>query len=89
MSIDLFDKRKLKDMQWMKDAACAETPNVNFYPEESGGAYYAAKKVCETCVVKTDCLEYALKYMEDYGIWGGLGVRARMKIRQQRREQAQ
>jgi len=89
MSIDIFDKRKLEDMQWMKDAACAETPDVNFYPEESGGAYYAARKVCLTCVVKTECLEYAIKYMENYGVWGGLGVRARAKIRQRRREQAQ
>jgi WhiB family transcriptional regulator, redox-sensing transcriptional regulator len=86
MNINIFDKRKLEDMQWMKDAACAETPDVNFYPEEGGGTYYAAQKVCNTCIVKEDCLEYALKYMETFGIWGGLGVRTRRRISKQREQ---
>jgi len=87
MNIDEFNRRNGRE--WMINAACAKRPDVNFFPEQSGGAYYPAKEVCKTCVVKAECLEYALKYVEKYGVWGGVGARARVKMRQQRREQAQ
>ena len=31
-----------------------------------------AKKICEQCVVKTECLDYSLNIREPHGIWGGL-----------------
>ena len=36
------------------------------------------------CVVREDCLEYALANGEKFGIWGGLSERERRRIRRQR-----
>ena len=86
MSIDQFNRRNGRE--WMKDAACAKRPDINFFSEERGGANNAAKKICDTCVVKAHCLEYAIKHMENFGIWGGVGVRTRQRMRQERRKQS-
>lgn len=83
MSIDEFNRRNGRE--WMKNAACAKRPDINFFVEERGGKNNPAKKICSTCVVKTNCLEYAIKNMENFGIWGGMGVRMRQKIRRQRK----
>jgi WhiB family redox-sensing transcriptional regulator len=40
--------------------------------------------VCQTCEVRTECLEYALDNAELFGIWGGMSERQRRKLRQQR-----
>lgn len=83
MSIDQFNRRNGRE--WMKNAACAKRPDVDFFSQEGSGANNAAKKICDICVVKQQCLEYALKYMENFGIWGGIGVRTRQRMRQQRK----
>jgi WhiB family redox-sensing transcriptional regulator len=31
-----------------------------------------AKAICATCGVRKDCLAYALRIHEPYGIWGGM-----------------
>ena len=31
-----------------------------------------AKAICRTCIVREDCLAYALEIAEPHGIWGGL-----------------
>ncbi len=41
--------------------------------------------MCAGCVVKVDCLEYALENGEKFGIWGGASERERRRIRRQRR----
>jgi WhiB family redox-sensing transcriptional regulator len=43
-----------------------------------------AKEVCRGCVVREDCLEYALANGEKFGIWGGMSERERRRIRRQR-----
>ena len=43
-----------------------------------------AKEVCRGCVVREDCLEYALQNGEKFGIWGGMSERERRRIRRQR-----
>ena len=50
----------------------------------SGGSTREAKEVCRGCVVREDCLEYALANGEKFGIWGGLSERERRKIRRRR-----
>jgi hypothetical protein len=39
-----------------------------------------AKKFCEDCPVRQQCLEYALKVNEQYGVWGGLSVKERQAL---------
>lgn len=72
---------------WMDFALCAETDPEAFFPEK-GCSTRPAKKVCESCPVATECLEYALKNDERFGIWGGKSERERRKINEQRRQEA-
>ena len=71
-----------KDIEWQKDALCAETDPEAFHPEK-GGSNRDAKKVCGRCDVRSQCLEYALDNDERHGIWGGLSERERRRLRKQ------
>lgn len=46
-----------------------------------GGSTREAKRVCLTCDVRGDCLEYALANDERFGIWGGMSERERRKLK--------
>ncbi len=65
---------------WQADALCAQTDPEAFFPEK-GGSTREAKRVCESCTVRTECLEYALQQDERFGIWGGLSERERRKLK--------
>jgi WhiB family redox-sensing transcriptional regulator len=65
---------------WRKDAACLETPYVNFFPGR-GELTKATKAVCDTCLVRAECLEYAIANEEVFGIWGGTSERQRRQMR--------
>lgn len=65
---------------WMDDALCAQTDPEAFFPEK-GGSTRDAKKICTTCEVKAQCLDYALANDERFGIWGGLSERERHRLR--------
>ena len=67
-------------LSWQVDALCAQTDPEAFFPEK-GGSTRDAKKICTTCEVKAECLEYALQNDERFGIWGGLSERERRKLR--------
>lgn len=70
---------------WQADSLCAQTDPEAFFPEK-GGSTREAKKICVSCEVRTQCLQYALENDERFGIWGGLSERERRKLR--RRESA-
>ncbi len=65
---------------WQERALCAQTDPEAFFPEK-GGSTREAKRVCLTCDVRADCLEYALANDERFGIWGGLSERERRKLK--------
>ncbi len=65
---------------WQTDALCAQTDPEAFFPEK-GGSTRDAKKICTTCDVRSECLEYALQNDERFGIWGGLSERERRKLK--------
>jgi WhiB family redox-sensing transcriptional regulator len=67
-------------LAWQTDSLCAQTDPEAFFPEK-GGSTRDAKKICTTCEVRTQCLEYALENDERFGIWGGLSERERRKLR--------
>lgn len=67
-------------LAWQSDALCAQTDPEAFFPEK-GGSTRDAKKICSTCEVRAQCLEYALQNDERFGIWGGLSERERRKLR--------
>lgn len=55
---------------WMRDALCLEYPArwwfVNIH--ESGKR---AKDVCCRCLVREECLAFAIEHSEKYGLWAG------------------
>ncbi|THG30729.1 WhiB family transcriptional regulator [Naasia lichenicola] len=67
-------------LAWQADSLCAQTDPEAFFPEK-GGSTREAKKICTSCEVKQQCLEYALQNDERFGIWGGLSERERRKLR--------
>jgi WhiB family redox-sensing transcriptional regulator len=67
-------------LAWQSDALCAQTDPEAFFPEK-GGSTRDAKKICSSCEVRAQCLEYALQNDERFGIWGGLSERERRKLR--------
>lgn len=67
-------------LSWQSDSLCAQTDPEAFFPEK-GGSTRDAKKICTSCEVRTQCLQYALANDERFGIWGGLSERERRKLR--------
>jgi WhiB family redox-sensing transcriptional regulator len=67
-------------LAWQTDALCAQTDPEAFFPEK-GGSTRDAKRICTSCEVRSQCLEYALANDERFGIWGGLSERERRKLR--------
>ncbi len=68
---------------WQRQANCMGVDPDLFFPER-GASTREAKEVCRGCVVREDCLEYALANGEKFGIWGGLSERERRRIRRRR-----
>jgi WhiB family redox-sensing transcriptional regulator len=67
-------------LAWQTESLCAQTDPEAFFPEK-GGSTRDAKKICGSCEVRAECLEYALQNDERFGIWGGLSERERRKLR--------
>lgn len=65
---------------WQAMALCAQTDPEAFFPEK-GGSTREAKKVCQSCEVRAECLQAALDRDERFGIWGGLSERERRRIK--------
>ncbi len=76
----LADPSDEGELGWQADALCAQTDPEAFFPEK-GGSTRDAKKVCGSCNVRSQCLEYALSNDERFGIWGGLSERERRRLR--------
>lgn len=73
------------DYSWRKNALCKDTDPELFFPVGNTGQALLqiteAKRVCEECTVKQECLEFALETNQDCGIWGGTSEDERRQIR--------
>jgi WhiB family transcriptional regulator, redox-sensing transcriptional regulator len=67
------------EFRWQDLAACVGTDPDAFFPEQ-GGNSRAAKRICMTCDVREECLQYALDN-DEAGVWGGMSEIARKRIR--------
>ena len=76
-----------EEMKWWDAGACRGLEAAIFYPDDEESAA-SAKAVCETCVVRSNCLEHALTHREKAGVWGGATERDRRRIVRQRRKSA-
>lgn len=69
---------------WMLSGSCREREPGFFFPSDGVGVD-RARRVCATCPVKQECLEYALRYRIEHGVWGGASERERRRILRSRR----
>lgn len=76
-----------EEVAWQDWGMCSQTSPDAFFPDK-GQPTAAAKRVCATCPVQAECLEYALANNERYGVWGGLSERERHVLKQLRRAAA-
>lgn len=73
-----FSDRSSGDL-WQAHAACRGPEAFLFFApthfekkEEKISRETRAKMICDSCPVRSDCLDYALAIREPHGIWGGL-----------------
>lgn len=69
---------------WHRHAACADHPDVDFFPDTSHGVR-RAKAICHTCPVRVECLSWAIDHDEVFGVWGGMSIRERDQVRRRAR----
>ena len=69
----------LKRLAWMDRSACRGTDPEAFFPE-AGHPPNLVKRICATCPVQPECLQYSIE--EDMeGMWGGIGNTQRAELR--------
>ncbi len=69
---------------WMLEARCREYDTTVFFPSDGVGVD-RARHICFQCPVRLACLEYALDFRIDHGVWGGASERERRRILRSRR----
>lgn len=68
---------------WMKDAACTESDVDLWFPGKGGKqpeVAAAGKRVCAACLVRVECLRYAIHEGIDAGTWGGMTAAERRAL---------
>lgn len=83
MKEHLTSKLRTYSLPWMQEAACAQVGGDLWFPEK-GGSTADAKRVCFSCSVSAECLEYALATKDRFGVYGGLSERERRKLLKER-----
>jgi WhiB family redox-sensing transcriptional regulator len=72
----------MKYVDWRERAACADgDPEVMFV---EGAAQHLAKRICNPCPVRRECLTDALDNRIHMGVWGGMTGRERRALLQLR-----
>jgi WhiB family transcriptional regulator, redox-sensing transcriptional regulator len=80
-------QHEVVDLTWRTSGACRGLDPEIFYPSDEDEAA-EAKGICNGCHVQVTCLEYALRFREKEGVWGGCTERERRRIVRQRRRTA-
>ena len=72
------------DVSWHPYALCLGVDPALFFPQREAGqdnSGLEAKRVCIDCPVRINCLDYAVRNNERFGIWGGVGSDRRRLLR--------
>ena len=56
---------------WMPDAACVGLGRL-FDDSDTEVLLDEARRVCQLCAVRQDCLDFAMHTSQQHGVWGGL-----------------
>jgi len=73
----------VKKGAWTQQAACRGTETEIFFPANPAEEAEALS-ICASCPVRTQCLDYAIRNRETYGIWGGATPEQRRRMRRVR-----
>lgn len=69
---------------WRSAAACRSCDPDLFFPVSSSDAgleqVARAKAVCARCPVSRECLAFALRTRQAYGVWGGMSEQERYLV---------
>jgi len=63
---------------WAARASCRETQPDELFVR--GAEQHRAKKVCNGCAVRLECLAEALDNRIEWGVWGGMTERERRQV---------
>ncbi len=66
--------------RWMTRGACRGM-GTELFIAKRGDSTAAAKATCSTCVVRSECLAFAMVNPDLVGIWGGTSARERARMR--------
>ncbi len=79
-------------LNWRSAAACLSADPDLFFPISVTGPALRqiarAKSICAECVVRQECLEFAVSNDQNFGIWGGTTAEDRQRERRRRRRRA-
>lgn len=75
--IRIFDS----NTEWMQYGLCKGHTNIFFPARGQNKKFKLAKKICESCPVKKQCLDFALENEEMHGVWGATSERTRRVMR--------
>ena len=72
------------EYEWMVHGKCRGADPSTFFPSDGTGVE-RAQRICGSCPVQVECLEYALEHRIEHGVWGGASERERRRILRRRR----
>jgi excisionase family DNA binding protein len=80
LAIDLSDQQYVPARDWRDDSVCRKQPTQWWF---AGGHHdtLLAKSICSGCVVRAQCLEFALSRPDLLGIWAATTPNERAAIR--------
>jgi len=79
------DHDVVEEREWRDFAACRDTDPDLFFPVGTTGVALeqikASKRICKTCEVRAECLQFALATNQESGVWGGTSEEERRALR--------
>lgn len=77
----------MEENNWRMRAECLDADPEAFFPE-AGSNGIGAKRICARCEVRDECLQYAMDNWIEDGVWGGLSLNERERLRGWKRKAA-
>ncbi len=79
VDLDALPSNPTPPDMWQERAACFGIDPDVFFPvsEEEAGPALA---FCGVCTIRSECLAWALKNSERYGVWGGMTEQHRRRV---------
>lgn len=82
MTLRVYSENNVTPEPWMADGACTTVDPDLFFPAHGDKpAALRAVAICEGCDVRAQCLAYAIRTKQRFGVWGGMGRKQREQLR--------